>query len=108
MALPVITGGDKIIGGHKKLVLGEGDWNCVKEVLGWILNTEAGIVTLPERKLRELLNLVDMPTTKSRIVRNYLERLVGKLRSIHLAVPGAVVHHFHIQRALNQGGVNRA
>ena len=31
----------------KKLVAGEGDWTCVKEVLGWILDTEAGTVTLP-------------------------------------------------------------
>ena len=30
------------------------------------------------------------------------------LRSMHLAVPGAVAHLFHIQRALNQGGVDQA
>ena len=30
----------------KKLVAGEGDWTCVNEVLGWILNTEAETVTL--------------------------------------------------------------
>ena len=33
---------------------------------------------------------------------------MGKLRSIHLTVPGAVAHLFHVQRALNQGGVDRA
>ena len=32
----------------------------------------------------------------------------GKLRSMHLAVPGAVAHIFHIQRAQNQGGVDWA
>ena len=31
----------------KKLVAGEGDWTCVKEVLGLIPDTEAGTVTLP-------------------------------------------------------------
>ena len=31
----------------QKLVAGEGDWTCVKEVLGWILDTEAGTFTLP-------------------------------------------------------------
>ena len=40
--------------------------------------------------------------------RKYLEPLVGKLRSVHLVVPGAVAHLFHIQRALNQGGVDQA
>ena len=48
------------------------------------------------------------PPIQSRIDQKDLERLVGKLRSIHLAVPGAVAHLFHIKRALNQGGVDRA
>ena len=38
----------------------------------------------------------------------YLERLVRKLRFMHLAVPGAMAHLFHIQHALNQGRVDRA
>ena len=37
-----------------------------------------------------------------------LERLVGKIRSMHLAVPGPVAHLFHIQHALNEGGVDWA
>ena len=36
-----------------------------------------------------------------------LERLAGKLRSIHLAVPGAVAHLYHIQCNLEQGGEDR-
>ena len=92
----------------KKIVAGKGDWTCVKEVLGRILDTEAGTVTLPERILEELLTLVDIPPTQRRMGRKYLERLVGKLRSIHLAVPGAVAHLFHIQRALDQGRVDQA
>ena len=66
---------------------GEGDWTCVKEVLGWILNTEAGTVTLPERNLGDLLTLVDISTTQRRMGRKDLERLVGKLRSMLLTVP---------------------
>ena len=85
----------------EKLVAGEGDWTCVKEVLGWILDTEAGTV-------EELLTLVDIPATQRRMVQEDLERLVEKLRSMHLTVPGAVTHLFHIQRTLNQGGVHRA
>ena len=87
---------------------GEGDWTYVKEVLGWILGKEAGTVTLPERKLEELLTLVNIPPNQRRMGRKDLERLVGKLRSMHLAVPGSVAHLFHIQRALNQGGVDQA
>ena len=64
----------------KKIVAGEGDWTCVKDVLGWILDTEAGTVTFLERKLEELLILVDIPATHCRMGRKDLECLVGKLR----------------------------
>ena len=40
--------------------------------------------------------------------RKDLERLVGKLRSMHLAVPGAVAYLYHIQCALAQAGADRA
>ena len=52
--------------------------------------------------------MVDIPATQRRMGRNDLERLVRILRSMHLAVPGAMDHLIHIQRALNQGGVDRA
>ena len=92
----------------KNLLAGEGEWTCVKEVLGWILDTEAEAVNLPDGNIEDLLTLVDISSTQRRMVRKYLEHLVGKLRSMHLAVPGAVAHLSHIQRALNQGGVDRA
>ena len=92
----------------KKLLAGEGDWTCVNEVLGWILDTEARTVTLPERKLEEILTLVDISATQRSMGRKDLERLVGRLRSMHLTVPGAVAHLLHIQRAPNKGGVERA
>ena len=91
----------------KKLLAGKGGWTCVKKVLGWILDTEAGTVTLPERKLEEHLTLVDIPAALRRMGQKDLDCLVGKLRYMHLAVPGLVAHLFHIQRALNQGGVDR-
>ena len=47
----------------KKLLAGEGGWGCIKEVLGWTINTEAGTVALPERKLQELRDLLDIPTS---------------------------------------------
>ena len=51
---------------------------------------------------------MDIPATQRGMGRKDLECLVGKLRSMHLAVPGDAAHLFHIQRALNQGGVDRA
>ena len=40
--------------------------------------------------------------------RKDLEGLVGKLCSMHLTMLGAVAYFFHIQSAMNQGGVDRA
>ena len=40
--------------------------------------------------------------------RKELECLVGKLCSMHLEMPGAVAHLYYIQRALTQGGKDRA
>ena len=51
---------------------------------------------------------MDIPVTKRRMGRKDLERLVEKIRSMHLAVTGAVDHLFHIQHELNHGGVEQA
>ena len=92
----------------KKLLAGEGDWECVKEILGWVIYTKTGTVALPERKIQELWDLLYIPTTQRRMGRKNLERLVGKLHTMHLAVPRAVAHIYHIQRALAQAGADRA
>ena len=105
MDFPVITGGFQILGKRKNLLAGEGDWTIVKEFMGYTLDTEVGTVTLPERKLQELLTLVEMPATQRRMVWKDLNRLVGKLCSMHILVPGSVDHMFQIQCALTQGGV---
>ena len=65
--LPSFLGELKYLVSMKKIVMGEKGWTCVKEVMGWILDMEAGTVTLPDRKLEELLNLVDIPTTQCRM-----------------------------------------
>ena len=69
-------------------------------MLGWRIDTEAGTVALPDQKHLELLQLLTIPNMQLRMGRKELESLVGKLFSMHLAVPGAVAHLYHIQRAL--------
>ena len=74
----------------------------------WIIKTEAGTVALPEQKHLELLQLLSIPAMQRRIGRKELERVVGKLCSMHLTVPREVAHLYHIQRALTQVGGDRA
>ena len=57
-------------------------------------------MALPEQKLQELMHMLSTPTTQCLIVWKELEILVGKIRSMHLAVTGAVGQLYHIQRAL--------
>ena len=83
---------------------GEGAWTCMKDVLGWLIYTEAGMVDLLERKNLELLKLLSIPAIQRRMVRKELERLVEKLLPVHLAVPRALAHLYHIQRTLTQVG----
>ena len=51
---PSLPGESKDLVSVKKIQVGEGGWTCAKDVLGWIIDTEAGTVALPERKLQEL------------------------------------------------------
>ena len=64
--------------------------------MGRNIEMEAGIVTLPERKLQEILTLADIPTVQRRLGRKYEESLVGKLHSMHLTVTGVMSHLYHI------------
>ena len=49
---PSLPGELKDLARMKKLLAGEGNWTCVKDILGWILDTEAVRVNLLERNLK--------------------------------------------------------
>ena len=104
----LLQGGAKELVFVKKVLARDRYRAFVKEVLGWILDTEAGTVTLPERKLQGLCDLLAIPTTQRRMDRKGLECLVGKLCSMHLAVPGVVAHLYHLHCVLAQAGADRA
>ena len=76
--------------------------------MGWTIDTEAGMIPLPERKLQEMNQLIAIPAMQRCIGQKELERLAGKLLSVHLVVPGVIAHLYHIQRAMTQGGEDRA
>ena len=105
---PSLPGKTKDSVSVNKLMAGEGDWTCKKEVLGWRIDTEAGTVDFPERKHLVLLQLLAIPTTQCQMGRKELELMVGKLCSVHLAETGAVAHLYHIHSDLTQRGKDRA
>ena len=101
---PTLPGETKDSVSVNNLMAGEGNWTRKKEVLEWRINMEAGMVALPDQKHLELLQLLAIADMQRWMGQMVLERLVGKLHSLHLAVPGAVAHLYHIQSALTQGG----
>ena len=50
--------------------------------------------------MAELGTLLEIRPSQRRISTKNLERLIGKLRSMHLAVPGAVGHFYNLQQSL--------
>ena len=79
VAFLYLPGESKDLVSIKNLLAGEGGWSCAKEVLGWTLNMEGVTVILQDKKLRELLTLVDIPTTQHRIDWKDNYRLSGKI-----------------------------
>ena len=91
----------------KKALQGDVSWIPVKEVLVWILNTKQGALQLSEKRHLELQELLDISSNQRRISVDKLRHLIGKLRSLHLAVPGAIGHFYHLQTALTHAGTIR-
>ena len=65
-----------------------------------MVDTEDGTLRLPPKRKAELGTLLNIPPSQCRISTKKLERLIGKLRSMHLAIPGAVGHFYNLQQSL--------
>ena len=55
---------------------------------------------LPPKQLAELKILLAIPPSQRRMSTKKLERLIGKLLSMHLVIPGAAGNFYHLQIAL--------
>jgi hypothetical protein len=86
----------------KKLKKGDLSWHTTKLVLGWIIDTVAMTITLPEHRqhrLGEILNSI--PRTQKRISIKKWHKILGELRSMSLALPGAKNLFSILQAALS-------
>ena len=99
---PTVEGELKDSVSLKKAKAGDGDWDVTKEILGWVVNSATGTISLSQKRRADLETLLAIPSTQHRMARKKLERLIGKLRSMHLAIPGAIGHFYHIQMALTK------
>ena len=74
----------------KKLRHGDACWATSKTILGWDVDTAAGTLSLPPHRLARLYDLLDaLPATRKRVPVREWHQLLGELRSMAPALPGA-------------------
>ena len=105
---PTVIGETKDSVSLKKALAGDGDWSQVKEILGWIIDTRLSTLRLSPKRVSDLLQQLDIPSSQRKMRRKRLEILIGKLRSMHLAIPGAISHFYYLQQALTKATPNLA
>jgi hypothetical protein len=102
----------------KKLLLGDACWTTNKKILGWILDTLKMTIALPESRAQRLKELLDdIPRTQQRLSEEKWHTVLGELRSMTLALPGArglfsllqeAFRHKHKHRIRLSAGVHDA
>ena len=48
----------------KKVTVGDRDWNVSKEILGWIINTSSGTISLFPKHISDLNLLLEIPPSQ--------------------------------------------
>ena len=92
----------------KKLRQGDASWSTVKTVLGWVIDSVAMTITLPERRLNRLAELLaSIPSTQHRLALKKWHSLLGELRSMSLALPGTRGLFSALQAALRTSDGHR-
>jgi len=75
----------------KKLLKGDGSWETTKVVLGWLIDTVAGTIELPPHRVARLTEMLDsFPRSRRTCSKKDLQKLVGELRSMVIAIPGGI------------------
>ena len=85
----------------KKLRQGDCTWATCKTVLGWIINTVDQTIALPPHRVDRLTEILSSipPTQKRTSVRKW-HKVLGELRSMSIALPGARHLFSQMQQAL--------
>ena len=85
----------------KKLRQGDCTWATQKLVLGWIINTVDKTIMLPPHRVERLAEILgSIPPTQKRTTEKKWHKVLGELRSMQLALPGAKHLFSQMQLAL--------
>jgi hypothetical protein len=87
--LPGDAPNPKAVISQSKLDAGDGTWSTQKVVLGWLLNTVDKTLCLPQHKADRLHELRHHFLPLRRTSRRKWQHLLGELRHLTVAIPGA-------------------
>jgi hypothetical protein len=74
----------------KKLLEGDCSWGTIKLILGWIIDTNNLTIRLPPHRILRLAELLaSVPRSQHRTSIKKWHAILGELRSMALALPGA-------------------
>ena len=74
----------------KKLLEGDCSWGTIKLILGWIIDTNTLTIRLPPHRIQRLAEiLASVPRSQHRTSVKKWHAILGELRSMALALPGA-------------------
>jgi hypothetical protein len=87
---PTATGhdGEDPISLKKLVTEGEGIWDTVKEILGWIFNGIERTIQLPPKKVTSLRETIKTALCSGHIEFKAFESLIGKCQHACLGIPG--------------------
>ena len=86
----------------KKLLAGDCTWSTIKLILGWLIDTVNLTISLPPHRVARLQEILDsVPPSQKRISVKKWHKVLGELRSMSLALPGAKHLFSHMQEALS-------
>ena len=87
----------------KKLLQGDCSWGTIKLILGWIIDTVNMTISLPPHRVERLAEiLASIPIDQKRTSVRKWHKVLGELRSMSLALPGARHLFSHMQLALSK------
>ena len=92
----------------KKIKQGDSTWATQKILLGWVIDSVRGTIHFPQHRVTRLTTMLKEVEGQRRVSKKRWRKLLGELRSMMLAIPGAKGMFSHIQSALvNAGSSNR-
>jgi len=85
---------------EKKLRKGDGSWATQKILLGWLVDSVRGTINLPPHRIERLHEMLAGFEGKRFVSLKSWRQLLGELRSMMVAIPGAEGLFSHLQAAL--------